>query len=272
MRQNSFLQENQTKVRGVLHQQAGAEHYNLRRYFPGAELASLVEQFWLVDWDLRGQPSHTQQNLPDPNFHLVIENTQVRLVCPVSKVYRYTMQGKGRIVGVKFTLGALTPWLAKSPDTCVDQQLDPQLLLGFASEELLAQLKQTDSDASVIAAITPYLLPLVSQPSADLLKLREIISAIKQDASLARVEQLAALSGVSVRGIQRSFQRYVGLNPKWLIRKYRLHQALDLLDDQQASIADLVAWLDYTDQPHLIRDFKNMLGQTPAQYVGKSQI
>ena len=65
------------------------------------------------------------------------------------------------------------------------------------------------------------------------------------------------------------FKTYVGLSPKWLIRKYRLHHALEMLENKQFSVAELAANLDYADQSHLIRDFNEFLNVTPKQYASE---
>ena len=104
-------------------------------------------------------------------------------------------------------------------------------------------------------------------PSVQGARVRQLVSLIKQQSDITRVELLSERSNLSVQAIQRCFRQYLGVNPKWLIRKYRLHQALLLLEQQSVEIADLVESLGYTDQSHLIRDFKEFLGVTPAAYT-----
>jgi transcriptional regulator GlxA family with amidase domain len=41
---------------------------------------------------------------------------------------------------------------------------------------------------------------------------------------VTRVERLAGELGLSMRGLQRLFAEYVGIGPKWVIRRYRLHE------------------------------------------------
>jgi AraC-like DNA-binding protein len=69
------------------------------------------------------------------------------------------------------------------------------------------------------------------------------------------------------RSLQRIFSEYVGQSPKWVIQRYRLHEAIerfrsgDVLDWAQIALD-----LGYFDQAHLINDFKAMVGYTPTQY------
>lgn len=261
-----ILQSNHNPITGVLHHHQSAELYQLRRYFPDAALAELIEQFWLVDWDLSGKPAHTQQNLPDPNFHVLISQGTVTLLGPVSKNYSYEMQGKGQIIGVKFALGALAELLNFKPADFIDQQMDAQQLFDIDCSQLLAELSLAHSDQQIIAILHACFLRFAVRPSWQCTRVRQLVGLIKQQSDITSVELLAERSGVSVQTIQRCFRQYLGLNPKWLIRKYRLHQVLLLLEQQSVESADLVEALGYSDQSHLIRDFKEFLGVTPTAY------
>ncbi|MDR7121073.1 helix-turn-helix domain-containing protein [Rheinheimera soli] len=260
------MKSNHNKISGVLHQRQSAERYQLRRYFPDAALAELIEQFWLVDWDLRGQAAHVQQNLPDPNFHLFVSNGKVTMLGPVSKSYSYEMQGKGQIIGVKFVLGALAEKLNFKPADFIDRQVDVQQMFNLDTSRLLSELSAANSDPQIVAILHSCFQPFAIQPSLQRTRVRQLVDMIKQQSDITRVELLSERSEIPIRAIQRCFRQYLGINPKWLIRKYRLHQALELLEQQSVEIADLVEALGYTDQSHLIRDFKEFLGVTPTAY------
>ncbi|MHB1874571.1 MAG: helix-turn-helix domain-containing protein [Streptosporangiaceae bacterium] len=62
--------------------------------------------------------------------------------------------------------------------------------------------------------------------------------------------------------------RYAGVSPAWVIRRYRLIDAAEAVrDGRPVSWAGLAADLGYSDQAHLIRDFRAAIGQTPAAYA-----
>jgi AraC-like DNA-binding protein len=81
------------------------------------------------------------------------------------------------------------------------------------------------------------------------------------------VQELSRRSGMSQRSLQRLFQEYVGASPKWVIRRYRLHELVerlkagDVVDGAQAALD-----LGYFDQAHLINDFRSIVGYSPARY------
>ncbi|WP_086929928.1 helix-turn-helix domain-containing protein [Agarilytica rhodophyticola] len=262
---------NTSKVKGVLHQSKSAQNYRLRRYFPDALLAGFVEQFWFVDWQLPEDRPHIQKNLPDLNFHLLFNEGKLSILGPVSKAYSYKMVNSGSIVGVKFELGALTPLLNSKPADYIDRQLRIEDVFGGDIPELIEGLVSANNDQELVQALQRYLMPFTSTPLPSMLRARELVNTIKNDIYIAKVDALSSRAGLSVRAIQRCLKEHLGVSPKWLIRKYRLHRALEMLDDEGADIADVVTWLDYTDQSHLIRDFNEIIGITPKSYIdGKS--
>jgi AraC-like DNA-binding protein len=75
---------------------------------------------------------------------------------------------------------------------------------------------------------------------------------------------------MSVRSLQRLFSQYVGVSPKWVIRRYRLHELLERMHSgEQPDWAQLAAELGYFDQAHLSNDFKAITGYTPTEYRGR---
>jgi AraC-like DNA-binding protein len=90
---------------------------------------------------------------------------------------------------------------------------------------------------------------------------------LEENSKILTVQDAAEASGVSVRTLQRLFRHYVGVTPKWLIRRYRLKEAAARIEaGEHENWADLARKLGYYDQSHLINDFRRMLGQTPALY------
>jgi len=254
---------------GVLHHKLSSERYHLRRYFPNSTLKGLIEQFWLVSWDLEDKDSHTQKNLPDPNFHLILDNQKIKLIGPISKTYSYKMEGMGNIIGIKFALGALSAHLKPPLANYVDKEVELQQLVGFDIDTFISELLQAKSDEHIVEILETYMTPLAITPSSELVRVQELVNLLKNNPEITKVEQLSEISTISIRTIQRYFKHYLGLSPKWLIRKYRLHQALVFLEQEDVNILDVVEWLGYTDQSHLIRDFKEMIGVTLNKYNHK---
>ncbi len=260
------MRTNEQAITGVLHQSQAQKNYQLRRYFSD-KLANLVEQYWLVNWQLDSEHTHTQKNLPDPNPHLFFDGTSLKLLGPVSKVYEYQMKNRGAIVGVKFAIGALAEVIDLPMTELIDQERQPDDLLQLDSSKVIAQLQQAKNDKQAVEILEASLAHLNFTLSDKQQFMQQLFHQIKHNDRINTVEQLASELNTSVRNIQRYCKQYIGLSPKWLLRKYRLHQMLEQIEQGNTDIMSLVARLDYTDQAHLIKDVKQMLGITPRQYI-----
>ena len=95
-----------------------------------------------------------------------------------------------------------------------------------------------------------------------------MVARITADSSLCRVGELAAALGLPVRRLQRLFANYVGVSPKWVMRRARLQEAA-MRAEQGGRVdwAELAVSLGYADQAHLTRDFTAVIGVPPARYV-----
>jgi AraC-like DNA-binding protein len=78
---------------------------------------------------------------------------------------------------------------------------------------------------------------------------------------------VAARHHISPRTMQRLFADYVGIGPKWVMQRYRLHDAVEQLDRRRRQDWTRFALdLGYYDQAHFLRDFRSLVGRTPAEY------
>ena len=94
-----------------------------------------------------------------------------------------------------------------------------------------------------------------------------IVEDTMHDRSITKVEQICERTGLSIRQLQRLFYKYVGVTPKWVIKRFRLQEAAERIEqDEQLEWTDLALQLGYFDQAHFIKDFKSVLGQSPSTY------
>jgi AraC-like DNA-binding protein len=91
---------------------------------------------------------------------------------------------------------------------------------------------------------------------------------VATDRDITRVDHLVQAFGLGARKLQRLFDEYVGVSPKWIIQRYRLHEAAERIAAGTVSDgATLAQDLGYADQAHFIRDFKRLVGGSPAEYA-----
>lgn len=239
--------------------------FQLDRLPASADLSALVERHWLVAWDLPPGRRASVTLLPHPVVNLVFDRGQVLVAGVGSDRFTYVYEGAGRVFGVKFRPGAFHPFL-RGPVAALTDRTVPLTWPGAAA---LADAFSDATDlADFVRVAEDYLRAHWSGPEPEVEEVHRIVHALLYDRTITRVDEVCDRFGVGARTLQRMFQRYVGVSPKWVLRRYRLHEAAArLADGSVRTWAELAADLGYFDQPHFIRDFTRAIGMTPAAYA-----
>jgi AraC-like DNA-binding protein len=248
---------------------ADPERYQHARYHPSPDLEPHVEHYWSVAWDLRGMAPERAETLPHPSVHMIFErHVGGRIAGVMRGKFSRLLQGEGRVLAAKFTPGGFYPFVGVSISTFADTTVGVRDVFGADGDALeQAVLAETD-DASGIAVVEAFLRG--RRPAADgtAALMTEMVYAVARDRGILSVEDLVARHRMNKRTLQRLFAKYVGVSPKWVIQRYRLHEAAERLSaDPSAAQSALAAELGYSDQAHFIRDFKSLVGTSPAAYA-----
>lgn len=232
---------------------------------PAPDLAWLVERYWAASWDYRGQPPYQQKIVPYPNVHLSFVQGEPPAVHGVVRGHAFrTLAGAGRVFGVAFRPGCFRPLLGRPVSALTDRTVAAHDLWG-------AEVPAVDAvadEAAAVRVVEPFLRRIAPPPDPAAQRIAGIVAQIAGSPDLTRVDLLAERTGIPVRGLQRRFAGYVGAGPKWVIRRYRLHEVTQLLAAGIAiDWAELAAELGYADQAHLTRDFTAIAGESPTAYA-----
>jgi len=253
---------------GLLHLRNPASSPGYWRYHPSPELAPYIEHHWTVEWDLAGPV--LRETLPYPCANLVLEPGRAELAGVQTKKFSRTLSGRGRVLGTKFRAGGLRAFIDAPVSGFTDRVLPLDEVFGPAARDLDSRALIHEDHHAAIAVLEGFLLGLGPSHDPDIGLAGEVVARIAEDRELKSVEELAATFDVSKRRLQRLFVDYVGTSPKWVIRRYRLQEAAEVMAAAETiDWPQLAADLGYADQAHFIREFKRLVGKTPADYRRK---
>lgn len=253
---------------GILNYETSKEKFNLSLELPSPDLRGFIEHYWFVEWDLRGQEAHTQENLTHPTVHLVIEQDHSRLVGVVSGKFRIRLEDAGYVFGVKFLPGAFYPFMQSPVSSFTDKEISIDRVFDVDVPVVEKTILSQADRAIQIALMEDFLRERLPEVDENISLIQQIADAIVTDRRITKVDDLAKRFHMSKRSLQRLFHDYVGISPKWMIQRYRLHRALE-----QLAHHEIMDWrkfaleLGYFDQSHFIHDFKKLVGKTPADYA-----
>jgi AraC-like DNA-binding protein len=237
---------------------------------PPAVLAPFVDRFWYrgaTDPESVG-PTRV---LPDGCLDIVVGPRGATVVGAMTRPIVVPAAAGSGLLGVRFRPGMATAFLpvpaaALTDDSapleaiwtdgadvadCVGSALGADQAMHRLAETLIARLPQ-------VAAMPPDLVAAVEQITAH--------------GGRIDISRLSATLGVTRQHLARRFAAHVGVTPKMLCRVVRLWQVLRAAPSEQVNWAALAADLGYSDQSHLVYEFRSLTGLTPSGWIAGRQI
>lgn len=244
-------------------------------------LDAWVERYWTVAWSLE-DPGFTAEVVTHPSVHVTVEtgdrqrfghHLPAGLVHGVvTRRFTQSIAGTGRVFGVKFRPGGFGAFTGADVGAWTDRVVPLAAAFGDPAAGLVADVLGEDSDTGRAAVADAFLLARAPARDPRYDEVLAVVREVQEDPTLTTVELAARRHGVSERTLQRLFRRYVGVGPKWVLQRARLHDAVARIDaaalaGEDVDLAALAVELGWFDQAHFTRDFTAMVGQPPAAYA-----
>lgn len=263
---------NSLSTRGILNAAAGRDKFTLSRFEPGPSLQPFIEHYWVIHYDLAPDVLHTQTVLSYPNVHLAFEHDdegrRALLYGIPSQPFKRELRGSGRVLGVKFRAGGFYPFWQKDVSLLTGTTIKASNVFDLGEEGCMDAVLDAGEEYAMARQAEMVLSARLPERDAQSELAGKIVQDVMNDRSILKVEQLSEIYEMPTRQLQRVFRKYIGVSPKWVIKRYRLQEAAERLEqDKSADWVELALQLGYFDQAHFIKDFKSVIGQTPAAYL-----
>jgi AraC-like DNA-binding protein len=254
-------------TRGILAPEAIGHVFSLRRSPPAADLAHLIERHWVVRWDLGDRPPYRQEVVTHPCVNLVFEPRRAGVFGVHRRRDARVLSGSGWAVGVKFRPGGFSGFLGRPVHEITDRALALHDVFGAAGDALKREAAGQPEPAGKIALAEAFLRARMPPPDPEVELVQAVVVDMLEVDPGSTVAEIARRHAVSTRTLQRLFRRHVGVGPKWVLRRYRLQEAAEqLAAGERSDWTRLALDLGYFDHAHFIRDFRAVVGRSPAEY------
>jgi hypothetical protein len=211
---------------------------------PSPALAPFVKCYWT----LRGTPDHVpavERILPDGAFELVFHfgdpfrsngavQPHAMLVGQIRRPTLLVASTRVDVMGVRFKVAGAAAFFSE-PLVAVRDEILPLDVVPDDIEALL--LRRLD---------VPYRWRLA----------HDVVSLIEQHRGALRTREMLSITGRSERAIERAFEDCVGMSAKTYSRLTRFRAYLDAPNEDHG----------YVDDSHLIHDFTEFAGISPAKF------
>ena len=98
------------------------------------------------------------------------------------------------------------------------------------------------------------------------------VNAVRGTGGVARIDEVASATNLTARHLERNFLEHVGLTPKLFARLVRFDRVVrDITLRGEQTWAQFALAHGYSDQAHLINEFREFAGVTPTQFELESR-
>lgn len=268
MNERLFLRLPDDPVQGP---ESGVPADSLRALPVPAALRAVVAHAMVYRETLDGAAPVTERVLPDGALRLVFglgDRPAAFVVGPSIRPAVLTLSG--RMHGLSLTLrpGAALALFGLPASELAEQAPALELLWRCTADELVDQLAAEPTEAAQVHSVWRLLARRVVLPASDS---HRLVEATTQRIAGARgvlaLPELTRLTGLGERRLQQLFSGQLGLSPRSVGRLARM-QALvrTLRAAAEPEWAQLAADGGFSDQSHLIHEFRHLFGLTPSAY------
>lgn len=232
-------------TRGIVDPAELLTHVRFRRHVPAPELRPYLEHYWLIDWELP-EPYATHV-VPHPSVNIVFQRygaigapaTEADASAEVTGIgldlFTQKLTEAGRVCGVQFRPGGFRPFAPAWPVSAwTGRRVPLPEVFPGRGDDVLSGVLSPDTDHARVAALDAFLLARDPAPDPAADRAMELVELIRGDRTIRKVSRLSAASGLSARSLQRLFSTHVGVGPKWVILRYRIHEALERAEAAEA--------------------------------------
>jgi len=252
-----------------------------REIKPSEKLANHIKCYWVLeqtDPNIRGEPElilpdgcpEIVFNLADPFRRHYSEKIEIQ---PISIFVGQMLQSVlieptevVKLFGVRFYAEGVYPIVRESLSSLTDKIENLNAVFGELGNELESRIVSASTISERIVIFENAIWEIVDQDwEGGLVKNTSLI--IREGKGRIRVEELARKFEVSIKTLERHFNREIGVSPKFFSRVVRLQEVLKVLNGRKEPIwADIAYSFGYVDQAHFIKDFKKFAGMSPKNY------
>jgi AraC-like DNA-binding protein len=148
-----------------------------------------------------------------------------------------------------------------------NQYFDAEAVLGRELKALNERLTNIEDYPKMIPVVEEFLLGLVRKSAYEIRPIDKVGIAMLQNVNQYSLDWLAKEACLSAKQFERNFNERIGINPKYFARIIRFDKVF-----RMKNAFPNKDWLSisldcgYYDYQHLVRDYKEFTGMTPANF------
>lgn len=243
-------------------------------YPPPAHLKDVVRYFWIFESDRSDSMPNEYQGMADCSPEIIFQydghfiehrNYDVYLRAPRSESQILHLGEKIGLFGIRLFPHAMNQLVHIPNSDLVNGSFELSHVLGKGYDHVTQQMIEASTDAEKIKVATRFISELMQ--TADYDPIHHCVRLMLQNEGNVDLDELRAITGLSVKQFERRFKAAAGFPPKYYSRINRFQATKrKYATGQFKTLSELSHACDYYDQSHFIREFKEFSGMQANRF------
>lgn len=257
---------------------------NYETFTPNPDLAAIIKCHWILEvpGDLEAPK---QRVIPDACIEMCfilgddvkrftsetefIIQPRAMVFGQITKPYYVQPTGQVNTFAVRFYPYGFSNLISQPIQELADKETP---LIELFEKETALELEQkiisASSTSGRIEIIENFLLERLADQTTVETIVKSTIDALSEAKGSISINEILKEDASKRRSLERKFSKQVGISPKQLGKIIRLQAALKLiLNNQNESLTQVAYESEYYDQAHFTKDFKELTGTSPKEYL-----
>lgn len=249
------------------------------RVSPKKSLSTIIDCYWIVE--NKDSTIFQQKIIPDgfpeiifhygDNYRINISGsweTQSKdlLAGQIRNHFLLESTGASGMIGIKFKPAGITQLFDINMSELTDKVVDLDTELKEQFEPIIKKIDSKALFKETVRALDSFFEQLRHEETDSDKIITLAIDLIFQEKGMLSVADLTSKTGVNERKLERLFNKYIGLSPKFYSRIIRFNHIFQLVQEKQVNWSEIAQLSGFYDQSHFISNFQEFTGEDPSKY------
>ncbi len=253
-------------------------------YQPHQDLTPFIQSYWSGNFNLSGEDNFNQSIVPNGCIELIIHLTDdhcylsknddqwckspiFTLMGLFPKSYDVRFLKHVKVFGIRFYPDGIRNIFGVAPSEFLSTYEDGSDVLGKEFYNFCAQIREAKTSANQKLLTDKFILKQLAKNINSYDYTHLVMKAIRSSNGMANYQYLVNQIPISLRQLQREFKNQYGLTITDYMRLSRINAIHQYMQNNSGSLTELAYDLDFTDQSHMIREYKNFVGVPPRKFI-----
>lgn len=251
---------------------------------PNPELTPYIQTYWLGNFNVQNEKRYRQRVVPNGCIELIVHLTNdhcylVKNDQSWTKSPDFTLLGlfdqpydvhfsyNVRVFGIRFFPDGLKTIFGIPPSEFISTYEDGSNVLGKKMAEFCLRIRELEDPHRQVDMANHFFKDQIHAKTQKHDYTHLAMKLIRSVKGMADYRELTGQVPISLRQLQREFKAHYGITVRDYMRLTRMNAIQSYMLTRDENLTQLSYELEFTDQSHFIREFKNYTGIAPKKFI-----